>query len=176
MRVRCSNFQHMHVFVSTCDKWLVEFPKTQVSHSGRRNRSSSWQLRLRKSHWWWNKATQIIEQLPHTEFMCCIPANHNHEHLFIGVTLDTNLICIDRVLVVIQNLGSPNQHSVCLTHLNDSIVLGKLSHSCSDCISQRPYIMRLLWNFVRYSPLIHTTIGLFPFWTDCNHTTQFIVH
>ena len=85
-----------------------------MSHSGRRNRSSSLQLRLQKSDWWWNKATQITEQLSHTAFMCCIPANHNHEPLFIGVTLDTNLICIDRFLVVIQNLSSPNQQ--CLSH------------------------------------------------------------
>jgi len=38
-----------------------ELPKNQVSHSGRRNRSSSWRLRLRKSDWWWKKATQITE-------------------------------------------------------------------------------------------------------------------
>jgi len=119
----------------------TKLPKNQVSHSGRRNRSSSWQLRLRKSDLWWNKATQIIEQLSHTVFICCIPANHNHEPLFTGVTLDTNLICIDKFLVVIQNLGSPNQHSICLMHQNDSTVLGKLSYSCPDCISQRPYIM-----------------------------------
>jgi hypothetical protein len=55
------------------------------------------------------QATQITEQLSHTEFVCCIPANDNHGPLFIGVTLDTNLICIDRFLVVIQNLDSPNQ-------------------------------------------------------------------
>lgn len=106
MRVHCTNFKYMHVFVSMCNN--------QVSHSGRRNRSSSWQIRLQKLDWWWNKATQIIEQLPHTEFIYCIPTNHNHGPLFIEVTLGTNLIYIDRFLVVIQNLGSPNQHSVCL--------------------------------------------------------------
>lgn len=93
----------------------TELPKNQVSHSGRRNRSSSRQLGLRKSDLWWSKETQITEQLSLTVFICCIPANHNHEPLFTGVTLDTNLICIDRFSVVIQNLGSPNQHSVCLT-------------------------------------------------------------
>lgn len=150
-------------------------PKNRVSHSVRRNRSSSWQMRPQKLDWWWNTATQIIEQLPHTEFVCCIPANHN-EPLFIGVTLGTNLIYTDRFLVVIQNLGGPNQHSVCLTHLNDSTVLGKLSYSCSECTSQRPYTMCPLWDFVHYWALIYSTIGLFPFWTDCNHTTPFIVH